>query len=274
MTQQSQRDGSNVFTSRLLMLAKTLQETYFILLILYSVTCAEDLDRWTIISDKQKCLYTTQKISVTQWHMYCFNNQNPVSAVVEHKLPQYWQLLPPTEREYDSTEGIYREYLECRHILLVGRQEGHLACKKTEWWGAGVVICLERGADLHMAQLMPQQLNVSCLSKIQIDFTFLVLAYLGSPGKRAAKCVCVYVPDILYTLQQTRRCPHNWPFPPGNLGPHLTHGSLAPSESTAQTPSRSVQQILQGSLFIPTDRYITLHSMHVIHRWPFHQPSA
>ena len=35
--------------------------------------------------------------------------------------------------------------------LLVGRQEGHPACKKTERWGAGVVICLERGADLHMA---------------------------------------------------------------------------------------------------------------------------
>jgi len=28
-------------------------------------------------------------------------------------------------------------------MLLVGWQEGHLACKKTEWWGAGVVICLE-----------------------------------------------------------------------------------------------------------------------------------
>jgi len=27
--------------------------------------------------------------------------------------------------------------------LLVGRLEGHPACKKTEWWGAGVVICLE-----------------------------------------------------------------------------------------------------------------------------------
>jgi len=39
--------------------------------------------------------------------------------------------------------------------LLVGQQEGHPACKKTEWWGTGVVICLERGADLHMAQLMP-----------------------------------------------------------------------------------------------------------------------
>ena len=31
---------------------------------------------------------------------------------------------------------------------LVGRQEGYPACKKTEWWGASVVICLERGADL------------------------------------------------------------------------------------------------------------------------------
>jgi len=51
--------------------------------------------------------------------------------------------------------------------LLVGRQEGHPACKKTEWWGAGVVICLERGADLHMARLMPLPLAVSCFSKIQ-----------------------------------------------------------------------------------------------------------
>jgi len=39
--------------------------------------------------------------------------------------------------------------------LLIGRQEGHPACK-TEWWGSGVVICLEQGADdLHMVQLMP-----------------------------------------------------------------------------------------------------------------------
>ena len=52
---------------------------------------------------------------------------------------------------------------------------------KTEWWGAGVVICLERGADLHMAQLMPLPLTVSCFSKIQIGLAFLVLAHLGSP---------------------------------------------------------------------------------------------
>jgi len=56
-----------------------------------------------------------------------------------------------------------------------------------------VVICLEQGADLHMAQLMPLLLTVSCFSKIQIGLTFLVLAHPGSPGKRAVKQVCVCV---------------------------------------------------------------------------------
>jgi len=65
--------------------------------------------------------------------------------------------------------------------LLVGRQEWHPACKTTEWWGAGVVICLERGADLHMAQLMPVPLTVSCFSEIQLGFALLVPAHLGSP---------------------------------------------------------------------------------------------
>jgi len=71
--------------------------------------------------------------------------------------------------------------------LLVGRQEGHPACEKTEWWGAGVVVCLEQDADLHMAELMPLPLTVSCSSKIQIGFTFLVPAYPGCPGKEAVK---------------------------------------------------------------------------------------
>ena len=53
-----------------------------------------------------------------------------------------------------------------------------------------MVICLERGADLHMAQRIPLPLTVSCFSKIQIGFTFLVLAHLGSPGPRAVKGVC------------------------------------------------------------------------------------
>ena len=54
-----------------------------------------------------------------------------------------------------------------------------------------MVICLERVADLHMSQLMPLPLTVSCFSKIQIGFTFLVPAYPGQ--KRAIKWVCVCV---------------------------------------------------------------------------------
>ena len=59
-----------------------------------------------------------------------------------------------------------------------------------------MVICLERGADLHMAQLMPLPLTVSCFSKTQIGFASLVPAYLGSPGQRAVKRVCVCVFQI------------------------------------------------------------------------------
>ena len=78
-------------------------------------------------------------------------------------------------------------------MLLVGQQEGHPACKKL----SGGVICLERGADLHMAHLMPLPLTVSYFSKIQIGFAFLVLAHPGSPGQRAVKrvCVCFCTPD-------------------------------------------------------------------------------
>ena len=64
---------------------------------------------------------------------------------------------------------------------------------KTEWWGAGEVICLQRGVDLHIAQLMPLPLTVSCFSKIQIGFTFPVPAHPGSPGQRAIKWACLYV---------------------------------------------------------------------------------
>ena len=52
-----------------------------------------------------------------------------------------------------------------------------------------MVICLEGGADLHMAQLMP--LPLTCFSEIQIGIAFLVTAHPRSPGKRAVKRVCV-----------------------------------------------------------------------------------
>ena len=55
-----------------------------------------------------------------------------------------------------------------------------------------MVICLVRGADLHVAQLMPLLLTVSCFSKVQIGFTFLVPAHPGSPGKGPLNG-CVYI---------------------------------------------------------------------------------
>ena len=64
-------------------------------------------------------------------------------------------------------------------------------------------ICLDRGADLHMAHLMPLPLTVSCFSKIQIGATFLVLAHPGSPRKRTVKrvYVCMY-----FSFNYFKRC--------------------------------------------------------------------
>jgi len=67
-----------------------------------------------------------------------------------------------------------------------------------------MVICLELGADLHMAQLMPLPLTVSCFSKIQIGFTILVPAHPGSPGQRAFERVCVCVCVCVFDGQSMR----------------------------------------------------------------------
>ena len=74
-----------------------------------------------------------------------------------------------------------------------------LRCFDTVGWCAGVVICLERGADLHMAQLMPLPLA----SKIQISFTFLVLAHPRSPGQRAIKRVFSTVASHMLEIKPT-----------------------------------------------------------------------
>jgi len=66
-------------------------------------------------------------------------------------------------------------------------------------WGGGAVICLEQGADSHMAQLMPMPLTVSCFSKIQIGFTFLV----------AAVCVCLYISTHRVSLWPACNCVPN-----------------------------------------------------------------
>ena len=63
-----------------------------------------------------------------------------------------------------------------------------------------MVICLERGADLHMFQLMPPPLTVSCSCKIQISFTCVVQRAV----KRARVCVCVCVCVFILSLCLTK----------------------------------------------------------------------
>jgi len=73
-----------------------------------------------------------------------------------------------------------------------------------------MVICLERGADLHTTQRMPLPLTVSCFIKIQIGFTYPVPAHPGSPGQRAVKrvcvCVCVCRRRGSYEFQRSCEC--------------------------------------------------------------------
>ena len=89
-----------------------------------------------------------------------------------------------------------------RCLCWLGSRKGIWPVKNS----AGMVICLEWGANLHIAQLMPLPLTVSCFSKIQIGFTFLVQAHPGVPGQRAVKRVCVcYQPLDLRTSEWMAR---------------------------------------------------------------------
>ena len=105
-----------------------------------------------------------------------------------HWRRQLWGTGPPS-----TTDNFFLlrsvKFAFSALTLLVGRQERHPACKKQS---GGVLAWLSvwsevQTADLHMAQLMPLPLTVSCFSKIQIGFTFLVPAHPGSPGKEAVK---------------------------------------------------------------------------------------
>ena len=96
-----------------------------------------------------------------------------------------------------SCENIFKTSLGAFSALtlLVGRQEGQPACKKLEWWGAGVVVCLERSASLYlyMAQLMPLPLTISCFSKIQIlPFWYRLTRIVPDKGPLNG-CVCVLI---------------------------------------------------------------------------------
>ena len=87
-------------------------------------------------------------------------------------------------------------------MLLLGRQEGHPACKNTEWWGAGVVICLERGADLHTAQLMPLPLTV----RLVLPFWYWLTWVVPEKGPLNVYVWLPYQQPMLLMFQPDRSC--------------------------------------------------------------------
>ena len=99
----------------------------------------------------------------------------------------------PAEFEYTEEEFrlVYGAFSAL--TLLAGQQKGHPSgLQRTEWWGTDVVICLKQRADLHMAQLMALPPTVSCFSKIQIGFTFLVLSHPGKSRTKKQLNGCVF----------------------------------------------------------------------------------
>jgi len=101
--------------------------------------------------------------------------------------------ITSAEVQYNNSATITGPSAFSSLTLLVGWQEGHPACKKTEWWGAGIVVCLERNADLHTAQLMPLPLAVSCFTKIQrlvLPFWYRLTRVVPDRGP-LNRCVCV-----------------------------------------------------------------------------------
>ena len=72
-----------------------------------------------------------------------------------------------------------------------------------EWWGAGVVICLERGTDLHVAQLMPLPLSLSLASvksRLVLPFSYRLTWVVPEKGRYTGVCVCVYAFSALTML--------------------------------------------------------------------------
>jgi len=100
--------------------------------------------------------------------------------------------------------------------MLVGRQEGHPACKKLSG-GAGVVICLEQGADLHMVQLIPLPL-AQVKSRLVLPFWYRLTRVVPDKGLLNV-CVCVHgeclqhrIKSRTFTQVSSRYTWPNWEY--------------------------------------------------------------
>jgi len=145
---------------------------------------------------KKNLQITFDKLAVEVLSTYLIDDSPVYQAVSVHLcwVICWAKLLALFDDQYTmakfSKSGVWDSLPSVLWRCWLGGKKG-IRPVKNEWCGTGMVICLERDADLHMAQLMPLPLTVSCFNKIQIGFTFLVPAHPGSPGKRTVKRVCV-----------------------------------------------------------------------------------
>jgi len=125
-------------------------------------------------------------------------------------------------------------------LCMVGRQEGHPS-------RAGVVICLERGADLLMAQLMPLPLTVSCFGKIQIGFYRAMLCIRGTSHGPVSVClsVCPSVTSRSSTKTAKRRIKKT--TPDDSAGTLVSGCQRSPRNSTGITPCGGAKCRWNGS---------------------------
>ena len=135
-------------------------------------------------SVKQLQRYGDLTVSKLLFHLSLTDQHHPYTGIDTDRGAE--KCLEEAEKAFQNSDAPKT----CREYCHAKQPEHKLSLSTNCWWGAGVVICLERGADLHMALLMPLPLIVSCFSKIQIGFTFLVPAHSGSPGQRAVRWVC------------------------------------------------------------------------------------
>jgi len=108
-----------------------------------------------------------------KWYRYPRSNISSYTICVYMYVCMYVFVIPSV---------LWRRWLGGRKVIRP---------VKTEWWGAGVVICLERDADLHMAQLMPLPLTVSCF-RLVLPF-WSRLTWVGPEKGPLNRCVYVCI---------------------------------------------------------------------------------
>jgi len=110
-------------------------------------------------------------------------------------LPRVYTLLLTAKQSKGAVSDNMVEAFSLM-TLLVGPKEGHSACKKLSGGKlADVVMCLGQGANLHVAQLMPLPLTISCSSKSRLVLPSWCRLTWVVPDKiqEGCKMVCVCV---------------------------------------------------------------------------------